>query len=223
MSSSQIPLSLPHETSFARVDFMTAPCNEAAVRQMDLWPGWPHAVMALVGPEGSGKSHLASDWAARAGARRFTPQMPADSLAGGDPVPLLIEDADRGAYAEDTVLHVYNWVRETGQTLLLTARTAPTRWPVRLPDLRSRLSTVPVMEIGPPDDTLLALLLAKLFADRQLAVAPDVVTYLLPRMERRFDFAHRLVALMDSRALSSKRAITIPLARDCLESLTSGL
>jgi chromosomal replication initiation ATPase DnaA len=128
---------------------------------------------------------------------------------------VVVEDADRGV-DEASLFHLYNHLRESGRFLVLTCRQVPARWPVQLPDLLSRLVTVPVAAIGAPDDRLLEALLLKLFADRQLRIGPEVLAYLLPRMERSFDAARTLVQALDAAALTEKRAITIPLVRDVL-------
>jgi chromosomal replication initiation ATPase DnaA len=65
----QLTLELDHAESFARDDFLGGPSNAAALTLIDAWPDWPNATVTLVGPEGSGKSHLASIWAAQSGAR----------------------------------------------------------------------------------------------------------------------------------------------------------
>jgi len=113
-------------------------------------------------------------------------------------------------------LHLYNNIVEAGGSLLLTGRTPPARWPLALADLRSRLRALPAVAVLPPDDALLAALLVKLFADRQLRVATDLVHYLVGRLERSPDAARRAVAALDAGALAKGREITVPLAREVL-------
>ncbi len=107
-------------------------------------------------------------------------------------------------------------IGEARHHLLLTGRQPPARWRLTLPDLRSRLSSIPVAAIGAPDDGLLEALLLKLFADRQLRIGPEIVSFLLPRMERSFDAVRALVAAIDAAALSGQRPVTIPLLRQVL-------
>jgi chromosomal replication initiation ATPase DnaA len=131
----------------------------------------------------------------------------------------VIEDAERFLEAglEQALLHLYNALKETGGQLLLTSRRPPSRWPVHLADLRSRLNTATAVRIGPPDDTLMQAVVVKLFADRQLKVDQDVVTFMLARMERSFDAARELVARIDAAALKERRKITVRLVRDLLK------
>ena len=114
------------------------------------------------------------------------------------------------------MLHLYNRIAERGGSMLLTAEAPPSRWPIRLADLASRLRAAPVAAIGLPDDALLGGLLVKMFADRQLAVTPDVVSFLLPRMERSFAAARALVQRLDAAALAEHRTVTVRLARAVL-------
>jgi chromosomal replication initiation ATPase DnaA len=186
--------------------FVAAP-NALALAEIDRWRDWPSGKLALAGPPGAGKSHLAAVWAAEAGAT----VMASADLSGAPPLPrnLVVEDADRVAgddAAERRLLHLHNGVLEAGGRLLLTARAAPARWPVALPDLASRLAATPVARIEAPDDALLSAVLVKLFEDRQLAVTPDLVGYCARRMERSFAAAQALVAALDARALEAGRS-----------------
>jgi DnaA regulatory inactivator Hda len=219
----QLPLDLGLRPELGRDDFLLAPCNEMAVSWIDRWPDWPGVGMALHGPEGCGKTHLCHAWRALSGAVEIT----APALSAGEPRELLgsartvaLEDADTalaaGQLAEESLLHFYNLVAERGGHVLLTGRSPPARWPVELPDLRSRLRAVTAVGMAPPDDALIEAVLVKLFADRQLRVDAGVVRFLVTRMERSFAAARNLVAAMDDAALADRREITVPLARRVL-------
>ncbi len=213
----QLILDLGHRPALGERDFLVAPCNQAAVQWLDRWPDWPAPALAIHGPAGCGKTHLARVFAARSRApileaeRVTTASVPARL---GEARACVVDDADR-ADAEP-LLHLYNLIAERGGHLLLTAREPPARWPGLLPDLRSRLAAAPAVGVSAPDDALLAALLVKLFADRQLAVGEEVVLFLVHQMERSFDAARRLVADLDAAALRDRRSITIPLARSLL-------
>jgi chromosomal replication initiation ATPase DnaA len=213
----QLILDLGHRPALEEADFLVAPCNQAAIQWLDRWPDWPAPALTLHGPAGCGKTHLARVFAARSEA----PMIEADRLAT-EAVPRLlgraracvVDDADR-ADAEP-LLHLYNLIGERRGGLLLTAPEPPARWPGLLPDLRSRLVAAPAVAVEAPDDALLAALMVKLFADRQLAVSEEVVLFLLRHMERSFEAARRLVADLDAAALRDRRGIPIPLARSVL-------
>ncbi len=216
MSARQIPLELGHRPALKREDFLVAPSNAAAVAWLDRWPEWPQRALVIHGPEGAGKSHLAEAWRERSGALRLE----ADALAG-QALPalaehaLVIEDLDRGV-DETALFHLYNMMAEAGRFLLLTARVAPVRWPLRLPDLRSRLLAAPAVALQLPDEALIGAVLVKTFADRQIRVSEEVILYLLSRMERSFAAVQEIVAALDRVALAERRAITIPLVRQLL-------
>lgn len=214
----QIPLDLPHKPSFEMADFIVSASNEAAYSMVEGWPDWPHHAIALCGPKACGKSHLANAWANRAGALVIDAAEAIEQVSPG--AKILVDGADADNLHQETLFHLFNWTKETGGSLLLTGRTAPTLWPVSLPDLKSRLATLPVAEIREPDDHLLTALLVKLFSDRQLQVNLSVIDYLLPRIERSFDSVKALVAAIDRHALADKRKITRQLAKTCLEEIT---
>ncbi|HJM52236.1 MAG TPA: DNA replication protein [Alphaproteobacteria bacterium] len=216
--TAQLAFDLAQRPALGAEDFLLAASNAEAVSWLDRWPDWPGRALALHGPPGSGKSHLVHVWQAATGAKLLTPEALAAAnggLALAAVPALALDDADR-AGPEEALLHLYNNIVEAGGSLLLTGRTPPARWPLALADLRSRLRALPAVAVLPPDDALLAALLVKLFADRQLRVATDLVHYLVGRLERSPDAARRAVAALDAGALAKGREITVPLAREVL-------
>ncbi len=220
--SEQLALDLAHRVALGAGDFLLAPCNSDAVGWLDRWPDWPAPALTVHGPAGSGKTHMAHVWQARSGARLLRPgDIASQAFSAFDSGNLcwIVDDVTPG-FDEEAFLHFYNAVAEHGGHILITARTPPSRWSLALADLRSRLTAAPAVAVGRPDDALLGGVLVKLFADRQLPVGPDVLTYLLARMERSFPAAHRLVAALDRHALAKRSRITVPLARDVLTTLS---
>ncbi len=174
--------------------------------------------MLLVGPEGSGKSHLAAIWAEEAGARStgahaLTAASVPGALATG---ALVVEDLDVATLDERALFHLLNLAREDEAFVLITARVAPAALPIELRDLRSRLRAVPVINLMPPDDQLLRALIVKFCADRQLTVDETVVSYLASRIERSFAAARQAVELLDTEALRRGRPVTRALAAELL-------
>jgi chromosomal replication initiation ATPase DnaA len=212
----QLTLALPHDIALGRADFLASACNEAALGWIARWPQWPAFVLVLHGPASSGKSHLAGLWQSRTGAAGVV----GSALGKRDPAELAagravaIDEAE--AAPERALLHLYNCCRESGAGLLVVARRPPAAWPIALPDLQSRLRASPAVAIGAPDDALLAAVLVKHFADRQLYPPPQIIAFLVPRMERSFAAAAALVDRIDGLSLGSKRSITLPLARRAL-------
>jgi chromosomal replication initiation ATPase DnaA len=214
----QLALALEHAVSFAREDFLEGPANAAALALIDQWPDWPDRVVAIVGPTGSGKSHLASIWAATAGARFLASRAlldihPPAALATG---ALVLEDVCAEGLNERALFHLLNLAREEAAFLLLTARTAPTSWKVAIRDLASRLRVIPTVILAAPDDALLGALVVKLLADRQITVDQSVVTYVLNRIERSFAAARSIVERLDQEALRQRRPVTRALAAELL-------
>lgn len=212
--SQQLAFDLPHRPALEADDFLVSDCNALAVRLIDCWPDWPHPVHCLVGPSGAGKSHLANVWRLKSQAAL----LPVGGLAAADIAAMpalaavLVEDIDHGPIPETALFHFLNVCAEQRLTALFTARTPPAAWPATLPDLASRLRSLPVVGIGEPDDALLRAVLLKQFADRQLDVEPRVIEYLAARMDRSMAVAQVLVAALDREALATGRPITRRLA-----------
>jgi chromosomal replication initiation ATPase DnaA len=210
----QLALALPHSQSYAREDFLSGPSNAVALALVDGWPDWPARTVALVGPEGSGKSHLADVWAVQAGARCISSSALQEASVPGALATgaVVIEDVAENSIDERALFHLLNLAREEGTYALLTMRSSPAGWKVALRDLDSRLRALPVITLAPPDDALLRALLVKLFADRQIVVEDNLITYLVTRMERSCRAACDAVAELDREALRRKRPVTRALA-----------
>jgi chromosomal replication initiation ATPase DnaA len=220
----QLVLALDLKPSVAAEDFIVTEANQAAASWIERYPRWPAPLLALSGPAGSGKSHLAQVWRAAAGAAALDPPALDPStlpraLGRARAVLLDFAQADLaqgGVYDERALLHLYNLLAERGGHALALARDPPARWKIALADLRSRLLAAPTAAIGPPDDALLAAVLGKLFADRQLRAEPEVIFYLARSMERSLDTAGRVVAAIDREALAQRRAPSLALVKAVL-------
>jgi chromosomal replication initiation ATPase DnaA len=223
VSPRQLVLALNHAESFAREDFLRGPSNAVALTLIDRWPDWPDRIVALIGPEGSGKSHLAAIWAETAGARVLAAKLlaqidPPSALATG---ALIIEDLEPDGLDERALFHLINLAREEGAYVLLTSRTAVAGFPLTVRDLVSRLRALPSVAMAPPDDALLRSLIVKLAADRQLAVDETLVNYLANRVERSFAGARAAIVRLDQEAMRLHRPVTRALAAEIFRDQTS--
>jgi len=210
MAAQQLPLDLPVRNAMNAAGFVVSDSNRDAVAWLDRWPDWPNGILAVYGPAGCGKTHLAHVWQARSQARFLEPSA-LEQLPQGENLVL-----DGIRLPEEHLFHLINHVRAQRTQLLILDREPPARWPVRLPDLASRLAGVPAVAVLAPDDTLLAAVLAKHFTDRQVDVAPEVIAYLVKQIERSFTAAETMARRLDQAAMARRAPITIKLARDLL-------
>jgi chromosomal replication initiation ATPase DnaA len=220
----QLALALDHPESFAHEDFLRGPSNQAALATIEQWPqAWPARALILVGPEGSGKSHLAAIWADAAGARLVAARaldpstIPATLSTGA----LVVEDVVAGMLDERALFHLLNLARELDDFVLLTARTAPAAWGLGLRDLASRLEALPMVSLAPPDDALLRAVLVKLFADRQISVDESLIGYIATHIERSFAAVREIVSRLDAEGMRRKRPLSRALAAEMLRSRTA--
>ena len=226
--SESLQFTLPFEfrPAYGGEHFLVAPCNDDAVSWVDRWPDWPSPYLIIHGPAGCGKTHLAEVFRRRADAQALShaalakncPRDPEEAAGGW-----IVEDADNYLFngEPEPLFHFLNQVLEGQGHLLLSARAAPSQWRVDLADLRSRINAAPAVAIGPPDDELLAAVLVKHFADRQLRVGIEVVDYAVKRMERSFDAVSDLVERLDRQSLTARREITVPLVRQVFLTMDS--
>jgi chromosomal replication initiation ATPase DnaA len=217
----QLSFDLPVREALGRDDFFVSPANAEAVAMIEGWQGWPSRKLVLVGPHGAGKTHLTHVWATQSGATILK----AADLSETD-IPKLatghvaIEDADTIAGTpalEDALFHLHNLVLAEGNSLLLTAARPASLWNLTLPDLKSRMQGTTYTNLQEPDDSLLAAVLMKLMADRQLSPSPSVLSYLTRRIDRSFAAARDVVERLDSTALSTGRPINRALAAKVLD------
>jgi chromosomal replication initiation ATPase DnaA len=202
-----------------REDFFVSASNATALAAVEDGAGWPGGKLMLVGPAGAGKTHLAHVWAAAAGAVLVD----AKALAGADLPSLgprvVVEDAQSVAgdrAAEAALFHLHNLILPAGR-LLITAGSPPRDWGMALPDLASRMQAASLVQLDPPDDALLSAVLIKLFADRQIVVPPNLIAWLVPRIERSLSAAAQVVARLDAAALAQGRAVTRAFAGEVLD------
>jgi chromosomal replication initiation ATPase DnaA len=214
----QLSLGFAHEPASGRADFLPGRANREALGLIEAWPDWPARGLLLVGPAGSGKSHLAAIWCANAGAPRIEAarlgMADADRLSASPAAS--VEDLHAGPLDEAALFHMLNLAVERGTRLLLTSRLPPRGLGLTLPDLESRLRAMRIARLGAPDDELLRQVLTKLFADRQIAVDQAVIAFIATRMERSFAAAGEVVARLDRAALAAGRAVTRRLAGEVL-------
>jgi chromosomal replication initiation ATPase DnaA len=195
------------------VDFVVSGCNSLAVETIEAWPDWPEGRLALVGPEGAGKTHLALAWASKVGAVSLDlDNLDVSDLQGR---PILVENADQRG-ADSNLFHVLN-MADSGATVLITGRTEPVSWPTSLPDLRSRFNALHVAKIAAPDDVVLVGVMSKLFRERNIKPSEDVLTYLEKRIERSIPAVRDIVRRIDDYADAERREITRAMVRQVLE------
>jgi DnaA regulatory inactivator Hda len=217
MKSLQKALDFDYRPALGRENFIVAPCNAKAVALIDRWPDWQATVAVITGPKGCGKSHLAQVFRAKSGALLAGPRaLSVDSAPALADTRALVLDGLDEPFDERAMFHLLNLLRMRGSFLLMTARTPPARWSLALPDLATRLGEALLVELEPPDDGFLTALLIKLFADRQLHAPPELVNYLVSRLERSCGAMAEAVAALDAASLERQRPLSVALAREML-------
>jgi len=212
----QLTFDLPGRNALGRSDFFVAPSNEAAVQAIDNWQDWPSGKLILVGPQGSGKSHLAEVWANLAGARQYDVATNSGLIDGNlvlDGLEAIVGDASK----EEVVFHLHNHLLSLGHHLLITSRSEPGLLTFALPDLQSRMLGTQLVRIDPPDEMLLSAVMAKLFDDRQVNISPQVIAYAVTRIDRTLAAVHALVAELDALSLARSKPMSRQMVAEILD------
>ena len=192
---SQIALPLDWPAGDSEQDYLVSEANQPLIRHFEHWSLWPVMSTMLTGPRKSGRSLLGRIFAAK---------------TGGE----LIDNAELAD--EEAIFHAWNRAQANHKPLILIVNAPPPTWVIRLPDLRSRLAATPVVRIEEPDDALVGQLIEKLCHTRGLAAPPELVRYLVPRIERSYFGVHRAIDALDELAYEQRQRLTVPLARRAL-------
>ncbi len=216
MTKEQLQMPLPVRTARGREDFFVSESNALAVALVEGWQNWPAMKMVLSGQPGSGKTHLAHVWAALSGAQIVAAKdLPHQDIPALAATPVVVEDIDEIAGdrdIEEILFHLHNMALAQGNALMLTGAQPPNHWPLSIPDLKSRMMGAQAASLTGPDDRLLAAILVKLFADRQIVPTMDVIPYLLRQMPRSYGAAKGIVEALDKAALGRSGGVNRPLA-----------
>lgn len=227
MSGQQLLLDLPKREGMGRADFLPAPSNKAGLDAIDGWTDWPARAQLLIGPAGSGRTHLAQIWAGETGGVL----LPASALDAGTlprtaALPTLALDDGEAIsgrpVAEEALFHLLNRARHGGPAVLITARDLPLTWGLALADLQSRLQGTSFARVDSPGEDLITMVLVKLCDDRQLAVTDPALRYIAARLDRSLAAARTVVDAMDRIAVTEGRPVTRQLATEVLAARGDG-
>ncbi|MDR9427051.1 MAG: DnaA/Hda family protein [Salibaculum sp.] len=203
----QLTFDWPRHIAMGAETFFVSEANAEAYALVTAPAGWPDAKLAVTGPPGAGKTHLARLFADQSGAAVLN----AAKIDPAAPLPdgaLVIEDGETlPQAAQEWLFHAHNHLRARALPLLLTGQTPPNRWPITLPDLASRLSATTCVTIADPDDRLLDAVLMKQFQDRQIAPTPEALALLRKHIDRTFEGAIEAVAALDQAAMEDGHAV----------------
>lgn len=224
-----VPTGQPDQLSFAFPagplrfgQLVVTPANQAAVSIIRQPGKWPTAVFCITGPRRCGLSTLLQAWSEETGATyftvdEFTKLKPAqlDKLAGQF---VAIDDADRVATSE-TLLTFINQTSKEGGRLLLASSRSPSQWPVTSADLKSRLNSMPVVEVLPPDEAMLIGRLRTAAARHYLKLEPEIIAYLSPRLDLTYEAIEAFAEKLSHGVTTTGRAPSVPLAKEVLEAM----
>lgn len=192
--------------------------NRDAAHLLTQWRAWPNGALALVGPKGAGKTHLALAWALEAGARQLQPAASPETAATlfqEADRRLVVDDAD-GPRNEEMLWRLLDLARTEGGAVLLVAAEPPARWPVSTPDLASRLKSLAVARLQEPDQALMEVVLRRICREQFIYLRDDAARYLALRLPRTFEAAHQAAAALDADLVRGAKPVSLKAAKAAL-------
>lgn len=203
----QIPLDLSPAPEYSFENFLISDTNRVAYERLQNWPDAGFPILLMMGPAGVGKTHLCEAWV-RNGENRLKCEN------SGDVLPAKLFDKniwldDVQNAPENTLFTLINMaLNGEVRSLLLSANKPRKNWKIELPDLRSRVSNLPIIEIQPHDDAILEPFLRKLFEDRGREINAETIRYILTYCDRSADGLRKLALDLDAAAASQKKDLT---------------
>ncbi len=201
--------------------------QDALLRAFD---GSAERFFYIWGAVGSGKSHVLQACCQSMNARNHTATyLPLNLLKEWGPEILegvhehervAIDDIEAisGHSAwEEALFHLYNRMRDQGQSILImTAKTPPFYSEVKLPDLRSRFAWGLVFQLNDLDDVDKVSVLKLRAKKRGFHLSTQVCQYMMNHCARNMHDLYALLNRLDQASLAAQRKITIPFIKDTL-------
>ena len=218
---SQLPLSLTFPSHEVAREFFITQANEHAIGWLDKWPDWvpPYHSLNIYGPSGCGKSQLGDLFAQKSHAHHISSMQKFDRAFCEVKQAFVLDGIDKNdGWHEEALFHFLNYLAETGKSALFLSPISLAQIEWELPDLRSRMRALSAQAVHLPDDDLLLALLDKYFQQRRCQVAPDVMDYILTRIERSYEAVANIARAIDEASLAAKKPVTKALVRSLLDS-----
>ena len=218
----QLTIEMPKRTALNREDFLVNVRNKVAVDFIDNFYKKSIKLGILIGPKGSGKTHLVNvlckslegvNWSFLSSENKNI----YDIFNTNDVI--IIENINNfhSKQKEEFLFHSINLSKELNKALLLTSSLQVSKLNFKMSDLVSRLEAMNTASIEEPDDTLMEALIIKLFNDRQISVKPKTVNFLMQRIERPYLGVSEIIELIDKVSLSQKKSISIKLIKGLID------
>jgi len=222
MYKDQLTIEMPKRSALGREDFMVNECNHEAIQFIDTFYQGKMKSGVLIGPKGSGKSHLVNVFCKNFEKERWLISQKGDKniyKIFQENNMIIIEDIDliSSVVEEEYLFHSINLSKELNKVLLLTSGVNLSDISIKTPDLRSRLDSIQSVKILEPNDDLMNALILKLFHDRQILIKPNIISYLMQRIERSYLGISSIVDLIDNVSLSKHKSISKNLIKELLK------
>ena len=207
MYKDQLIIDMPKRSALDREDFMVNECNQEAIQFIDNFYQRKMKSGVLIGPKGSGKSHLVNVFCKNFEKEKWIISEKKEKdiyKVFQENNVVIIEDIDLIASLDEEkyLFHSINLSKELNKILLLTSGLDLSKINIKTPDLRSRLDSIQSVNILEPNDDLMNILILKLFHDRQILIKPNIISYLMQRVERSYLGISEIVDLIDNVSLS---------------------
>lgn len=217
MSEQQLFFPFSNTPSYTLADFFVSSSNHEAFECIRKWPNWPSLGMVILGPTGSGKTHLAHIWQQSSGARFFDQTIWSSTLENfqvDQNTPLIFDEQ----FPEDTdFFHLLNMLKDSELPFLILKKKPFNQDQIHLKDLRSRLLNIPSVTLHAPNDDLIKAMILKQCADAQIMISDPILNYITTHMDRSYESIARLCKKLIHEIQGQRHNLTLPLVKSVME------
>ena len=215
----QLTFKFPFSKKYYEQDFFVSNNNFSAFKLIDSWPNWPGKWLNIFGEMGSGKTHLSKILEKKINKAKLIDAKNVDGklIDNLSDYKCLIIDSYDNNIEEKLFYSILNHSKQLDNYLLINSNNSIKSLKIKLEDLRSRINSFIFIGIELPTDDLLKVIITKTLSDKQIAISPKLIDFIIKNTERSYEKTIKFIKEIDEVSLSTGKSININLIKKVLK------
>lgn len=213
----QTILKFENNPSFKDSDYFVSECNRQAYDNLFKWPKWDSKLINLVGPKGSGKSHLLEIFSIKNNFLKVNSlaeiKKKLETIIKYD--KLIMDDINQ--IDEKVFFSILDNYISNNKFLIISTIDSLLTYKFKLADLKSRITLFHKYEIYQPNDKMIYFLIQKFLSDRQIKIKKDLITHIIKKIDRSYNRIMKFIDQIDRQSLSNNKKIDYKLINNILD------